>query len=123
MLDLLPYRHIVVADFEFEFGGHASFDDATIGRTTAARLHGREGVAFAGANGGFGAANLARRRRSPSGRDSLFIAYYASAELGCFRALGWPRPANILDLFVEFRNRTNGLTNDRRWPAPVSSVL
>ena len=38
------------------------------------------------------------------------MAYYASAELGCFRALGWPKPANILDLFVEFRNRTNGLT-------------
>ena len=46
----------------------------------------------------------------PIGSDALFIAYYASAELGCFRALGWPRPANILDLFVEFRNRTNGLT-------------
>ena len=40
----------------------------------------------------------------------MFIAYYASAELGVFRALGWQKPANILDLFVEFRNRTNGLT-------------
>lgn len=40
----------------------------------------------------------------------MFIAYYASAELGCFRALGWPKPANILDLFIEFRDRTNGLT-------------
>jgi hypothetical protein len=44
------------------------------------------------------------------GPDSLFIAYYASAELGCFRALNWPRPANILDLFIEFRDRTNGLS-------------
>jgi DNA polymerase I len=40
----------------------------------------------------------------------LFIAYYASAELGCFRALGWPMPVNVLDLFTEFRDRTNGLT-------------
>ena len=24
--------------------------------------------------------------------------------------MGWPKPANILDLFVEFRDRTNGLT-------------
>lgn len=43
------------------------------------------------------------------GPDSLFVAYYASAELGCFRALGWPMPARILDLFVEFRCLTNGL--------------
>jgi hypothetical protein len=40
--------------------------------------------------------------------DSLFIAYYASAELGCHRALEWPMPARILDLFVEFRCLTNG---------------
>ncbi|MFZ1934335.1 MAG: DNA polymerase [Thermoguttaceae bacterium] len=44
----------------------------------------------------------------PIGADSLFVAYYASAELGCFRALGWPAPARILDLFAEFRNMTNG---------------
>ena len=46
----------------------------------------------------------------PIGPDALFAAFYASAELGCFRALGWPMPANILDLFAEFRDRTNGLT-------------
>jgi DNA polymerase family A len=45
----------------------------------------------------------------PIGPGSLFVAFYASAELGCFRALGWPTPANILDLYVEFRDRTNGL--------------
>ena len=42
------------------------------------------------------------------GPDSLFVAYYASAELGCFRALGWPMPARVLDLFCEFRDLTNG---------------
>ena len=46
----------------------------------------------------------------PIGADVLFVAYYASAELGCFRALGWPMPARILDLFAEFRDATNGLT-------------
>ena len=46
----------------------------------------------------------------PIGRDALFVAYYASAELGYFKALGWAMPANVLDLFVEFRNRANGLT-------------
>lgn len=45
----------------------------------------------------------------PIGADSLVVAYYASAELGCFLALGWPMPNRILDLYVEFRNMTNGL--------------
>jgi DNA polymerase-1 len=43
------------------------------------------------------------------GRDDLFVAYFASAEMGCFLQLGWPTPANVLDLYVEFRNATNGL--------------
>jgi hypothetical protein len=40
--------------------------------------------------------------------DSLFIAYYASAELNCHRSLGWKQPERILDLYVEFKNLTNG---------------
>jgi DNA polymerase I len=44
----------------------------------------------------------------PTGRDSVFVSYLASAELGCFRSLGWPMPERILDLFAEFRNLTNG---------------
>ena len=39
------------------------------------------------------------------GSDVLFVAYYASAELGCYRALGWPMPLRIIDLFCEFRDR------------------
>lgn len=42
------------------------------------------------------------------GPDSLFVAFYASAEMGCHLALRWPMPKNVLDLFVEFRNLTNG---------------
>jgi DNA polymerase-1 len=44
-----------------------------------------------------------------TGKDALFVAYYASAEFGCHLALGWPLPANVLDLYIEFRNRSNGL--------------
>jgi len=44
-----------------------------------------------------------------AGPDVLFVAYYASAELGCYRVLGWPAPLRILDLFAEFRTRANGL--------------
>ncbi len=45
----------------------------------------------------------------PIDEGVLIVAYYASAELGCHLALGWPMPARVLDLFAEFRNRTNGL--------------
>lgn len=53
------------------------------------------------------------------GNGSLFIAYYAAAELACHRALGWKLPQNILDLCVEFKNMTSGLdltvaTNNKR---------
>ena len=41
-------------------------------------------------------------------RDTLFIAYFASAEIGSFLSLGWPVPTRILDLFTEFRVATNG---------------
>jgi hypothetical protein len=46
----------------------------------------------------------------PTGPDALFVAYYASAEIGCHLALGWPVPERVLDLFTEFRNHTNGLS-------------
>ena len=40
--------------------------------------------------------------------DVLFVAYYASAEVGCHLALSWPVPLRLLDLFTEFRCLTNG---------------
>lgn len=40
--------------------------------------------------------------------NSLFVAYFASAEMGCHASLAWSRPKYILDLFTEFRNLTNG---------------
>jgi hypothetical protein len=43
------------------------------------------------------------------GTDAVFVAYYASAELGCFLELGWPLPVNVVDLFVEHRCETNGV--------------
>ncbi|MEH6543012.1 MAG: DNA polymerase [Porticoccaceae bacterium] len=44
------------------------------------------------------------------GEDSLFVAYYASAEFSCHLALGWDLPVNVIDLFAEFRNATNTTT-------------
>ena len=49
--------------------------------------------------------------------ESLLVAYYASAEMGCHLALGWDIPTNIVDLYVEFRNFTNGL------PTPCGAGL
>ena len=43
------------------------------------------------------------------GKDNLYVAYYASAEMGCHLSLNWPLPENLLDLFVEFRIYMNGL--------------
>lgn len=53
----------------------------------------------------------------PTGPDVLFVAYSASAALSCHQALGWPFPERVLDLYVEFRNATNGL------PTPAGSGL
>ena len=41
---------------------------------------------------------------------ALFVSYAAPAEFSVFHALGWPAPARVLDLFVEFRAITNGLS-------------
>jgi len=43
------------------------------------------------------------------GNNALMVCYYAIAEVSCFLSLNWKLPANILDLFVEFRCLTNGL--------------
>jgi hypothetical protein len=55
--------------------------------------------------------DLVKLKAAPfeTGRDALFVAFFASAELSCFLALGWQAPANVVDLFVEHRVATNGL--------------
>jgi len=46
----------------------------------------------------------------PMGENNLYVAYYASAEMGCHLALDWSLPKHLLDLFCEFRCLTNGLS-------------
>jgi DNA polymerase-1 len=49
-----------------------------------------------------------------NGADSVFVAYYSPAEFSCFHSLGWALPANVFDLFTEFRAHTNGrLLNEK----------
>ena len=54
---------------------------------------------------------LLKLRSAPfdTGADAVFVAYFASAELGCFLALDWPPPVNVLDLYAEHRAETNGV--------------
>jgi hypothetical protein len=66
---------------------------------------------------------MEKLRAAPYRTDasSLVVAYYASAEVGCHLALGWAMPVNILDLYVEFRNTTNG--KDPLWGASLIGAL
>jgi hypothetical protein len=109
MLDRLPFRHVVAVDFEFEFGGHDS--------PSAARRSGERPRPVCMVAKELRSGQTWRLWRDqfqpqppfPLDRETVLISYYASAELGCFIALGWPQPRFILDLFTEFRARTNGL--------------
>jgi DNA polymerase I len=96
---LSKYKHVVAVDFEFI----ATTSDRPVPVCMVAReLH-------SGQSWRLWQDQLQSAPPFPTGRDSLFVSYYASAELGCFKVLNWPKPANILDLFTEFRNLTNGL--------------
>src|SRR6516164_5883625 len=102
MLDALPFKHVVVADFEFEFGGRDGSRPRPVCMVAKDLRSGRSWRLWRG--------EFDSAPPFPIGPDALFVAFYASAELGCFKALGWPMPVNVLDLFIEFRNRLNGLT-------------
>jgi len=94
------FREIVVLDFEFEVGhGERPVPVCLVAKELRSN---RTHRVF---QGEFGAAPP-----YAAGPDVLFVAYYASAELGCYRVLGWQLPERVLDLFVEFRNLINGLS-------------
>jgi hypothetical protein len=47
-----------------------------------------------------------------TGERSLFVGYSLTAEFSCFHVLGWPCPANVLDLFAETMLLYNGVMVD-----------
>jgi DNA polymerase-1 len=108
MSETHPFKHIVVADFEFEFSGHASSDDAKRSGERPRPICGVFKELHTGQTWRVWRDEFGPEPPFPCGPDTLFVAYYASAEIGCFLALGWKPPARILDLFTEFRNLTNG---------------
>jgi hypothetical protein len=46
--------------------------------------------------------------------DAVFVAYMAAAEFGCHHKLGWGRPVNVLDLYVEYRCHDNDASVQKR---------
>ncbi len=104
-----PYRDIWFVDFEFyQAGGDPPSPLCLVAR----ELHSNRLIRVFGED-------LLKMESAPfpTDADTLFVAYYASAEIGCFLALKWPIPVRILDLYVEFRNHTNGM------PLPHGSGL
>jgi len=98
-LEQWPYREIWLVDFEFEAGtGEKPVPVCLCARELRS---GRELRIWQD--------ELGPKPPYPIDAGSLFVGFYASAELGCHCARGWPMPARILDLFTEFRCGTNGL--------------
>jgi hypothetical protein len=97
---LRHYRQIIVGDFEYSAaaGGLPEprcgvFHELRSGKTLRLWLDG------APANDPpFG-----------TGEDALFVGFYTPAEMSCFLRLGWNPPANVLDLYAEFRREKSGL--------------
>jgi hypothetical protein len=109
MLDRLPFKRIMAVDFEFEFGGH---DSAAAASRSGERPRPVCMVAkdlISGETWRLWRGQFESAPPFPLDNDTVLIAYYASAELGCFIALNWLQPKFVLDLFTEFRARTNGL--------------
>jgi len=96
------FREIWCVDFEFK----ADDDNNPEVRCMVAREF------YSGKTIRMWADDLAHLKSAPFdiSDNSLFVAYFSTAEFSCFHSLGWQLPINVLDLFVEFRNLTNGLS-------------
>jgi DNA polymerase I len=94
-----PFREIVLCDFEF---GNYEGDRQNPVCLVASEL-------YSGRKHRLWRDEFGPKPPYPTGADTLFVAFMASAEINCHLALGWPVPERVLDLFVEFRCITNGL--------------
>jgi DNA polymerase-1 len=71
MLNALPFRHVIAADFEFEFGGHAGNRPRPACMVAKDLRTGQTWRLWRG--------EFESTPPFPTGADALFIAYYASA--------------------------------------------
>ena len=102
LLDLLPFAEIWAVDFEF--GSEPGENPAPVCLVAWELRSGRKVRLW---RDEFGSAPP-----YPTGPTALFVAYYASAEIGCHLGLDWLVPERVLDLYTEFRNRTNGVPTE-----------
>ena len=84
MLESLPYRYIVPVDFEFDVGGHASFEDASRSGARPRPVCAIAKELRSGQTWRLWRGEFPSKPPFPIGPDALFVAYYASAELGAF---------------------------------------
>jgi hypothetical protein len=108
MIGSLPFQRVIAVDFEFEFGGHDTLEAAGRSGERPRPVCMVAKDLLSGQMWRLWRDQFGSQPPFPIDEDTLLVAYYASAELGCFRALNWQQPKFILDLFTEFRARTNG---------------
>lgn len=108
-MELKRYSEVVVLDFEFHApSGHLPYPLCVVAYELKSGKEHR--LWFDGV--------FPESPPFPTGSEVLFVAFYASAEMGCFLELDWLLPVNVIDLYAEFRVCTNGLN-----PPSGSSLL
>ena len=100
LVDALPYERIIALDFEF-FGAEGENPNVVC-------LVSRD--LLSGELRRYWRDDLLGMESPPFdiGETTLLLAYFASAEMQCFKELGWEMPECLVDLYVEFRRLTNG---------------
>src|SRR5262249_43788261 len=96
----LPFREVWCCDFEFS----APDGERPTVRCMVAKEYHTGRVVRLWLDG----EAIPSRSPFPVGPDALFVAYFASAEMGCFLALGWPMSVRLLDLYAEAKWDTCG---------------
>jgi hypothetical protein len=109
---LLPFDEIVLADFEFN-GKEGN-------RPNVVCVAWRE--LRSGRRGHLWQDQLGAEPPYRIDDKTLFVAFYASAELTCHLVLGWQLPNNILDLYAEFRCLRNH-TGDKQPPTGLLDAM
>ena len=100
MITLDQFVEVWCIDFEFNQGGRDGNPPFPV-CAVAQELHSMRVVRLWGEELQYPPFDL-------SADNVLTVGFYFSADSGCMMGLDWPRPANVLDLFTEFRCMTNG---------------
>lgn len=108
-MDLSSFEAIIVLDFEFNFIAHDGDRPDIGGRPIPVCMCAIE--LRTGTRWTLGRDELLGRKSPPFPINdrTLFVCFVASAEMTCFRVLGWPMPRHVLDLSPEFRAHVSGL--------------